>query len=172
MYDPRILAEPFLELDGRRGEWLLGRDSLTGDFGSSSLSTLATDGRLLSETWDPSVPTSLLSEPTGKSVVDFRASGDPGAEDDLGTSAYGTLGLLLGLDGPAHCAVGDPWDLEVLRLRLSISSSTMSIKTSAGSSRLARLMVRERSWSASRSQPKNCRKSMSLTSRACTFLKT
>lgn len=58
------------------------------------------------------------------------------------------------------------------RRRLSISSSTMSIKISAGSSRLARLTVRDLSWSASLSHPKNCLKSMSLTSRAWTFLKT
>lgn len=89
LYDPRMLADPFLELEGRRGEWLRGRLSLVGDLGGSSLSARARDGRLLSGPLDPSwsVPSSLLSDPTGKSVVDFRASGDPGADVDLWSSA-------------------------------------------------------------------------------------
>jgi len=139
LYDPRWLFDPFLELEGRRGEWLLGRESLEGDFGSS-LSVLITDGRLAFG----SVVSSLLRDPTGKSVVDFLASGDPGAEVDLCNSACGMVGLLRGLADPVQGVVGDACVLEVLRRRLSMSSRTISIRISAGSSRLARLSVSER----------------------------
>jgi len=154
--EPLTFDEPFLELDGRRGEWLLGRDCFVGDPGSSALA-LACEGGLFSASTRPSGPSaaSLLREPTAKSLAELRALGDPGAEVDFCNSAWPMVGLLLGLDELAHGVVGEVCDFEDRRRLLSISSKTISIKISAGSSMLARLRVSDRSWSARRSQPKN-----------------
>lgn len=81
------------------------------------------------------------------------------------------VGLRLGLDEVAQVVVGDICALEDLRRLLSISSSTMFMSKSAGSSMDARLIVKDLNCSASRSQPKNCRKSISLISNALIFLK-
>jgi hypothetical protein len=155
LYDPLKCpwAEPVRELFGLLGELLLGRDFL-GDFAPS----------------DP--------DRTSDAFLDFisssrcvRCSGDPGAELDFTSSACGMVGLRFGLAGAAQVEVGDIWAFDERRRRLSMSSSTIFIRRSAGSSKDARLIVNDRSCSASLSHPKNCRKSISLISRALIFLK-
>lgn len=81
------------------------------------------------------------------------------------------VGLLFGLTLGAHAIIGDICAFDERRRLLSISSSTMSISKSPGSSIEARLTVKLRSCSANRSQPKNCLISISLISRALRFLK-
>ena len=142
-----------LELVGRGGELLLGRECLCGVCDASLCSSsLHRDClRLLS-----SMACSLgVNEPT---LISTWGPGELGAETARLSS--GCTMFRRGLPLPVQTDVGEDWDLETRLRRLSISSSTMSINISAGSSMPARFSVRERSWSASRSQPKNCRKSM------------
>jgi hypothetical protein len=103
------LDDGFLELDGRLGEWLrVLVSSLAGDFGSS-LSILTIDGLLLSGPLDPSwsAPSSLFSDPTCNSAVDFRASREPGIDVDFGSSLFEAVGLLRGLAAPGKGLVGE-----------------------------------------------------------------
>jgi hypothetical protein len=74
-------------------------------------------------------------------------AGDSGGESDLDNCACLGPGLAAqGVGGDAGCLA------DLLR-RLSMSSSTMLIRISAGSSTLARLTVRLRKFSAILSQP-------------------
>jgi hypothetical protein len=76
--------------------------------------------------------------------------GDPGVESDFARSDLWTgWGRTLAL----HPSTGEGWALEDLRLRLSMSSSTMPVNRSAGSSMFALLTVRVLSCSERRSQP-------------------
>ena len=144
-------AEPVRELGGRTGELLLGR-VFVGDLA-------------------PSEPERTSEAPrSSSSPMWCRSSGDPGAELEWINSACGRVGLRLGLEDVAQVEVGDICAFEDRRRRLSISSKTMLISRSAGSSTPARLTVKDLNCSASRSQPKNCRMSMSLISRALMFL--
>jgi hypothetical protein len=153
LYDPLKCpcADPVRELGGRTGELLLGLVFL-GDLAPS-------DPERVSE-----APRSSSSE------IWWRSSGDPGAELEWTNSACGSVGLRFGLDDVAQVDVGDICAFEDRRRRLSISSSTMLIRRSAGSSTPARLTVKDLSCSASLSHPKNCRMSMSLISKALMFL--
>jgi hypothetical protein len=107
---------------------------------------------------------------TSSSSRCLRSSGDPGAELEWTSSACGRVGLRLGLEDAAHVEIGDICAFEDRRRRLSMSSSTILMRRSAGSSTPARFTVRDLSCSARRSQPKNCRMSMSLISKALKFL--
>lgn len=94
--------------------------------------------------------------------------GDPGADAEWENSEPWTgCGVALAL----HPRTGDGWDLEDLLLRLSMSSRTMPVNKSAGSSRFARFTVSVLSCSHTRSHPKKERKSISMISRALRFLK-
>lgn len=66
--------------------------------------------------------------------------------------------------------IGDVWVFADLLRRRSISSRTIEISNSAGSSIPALLTIRLRSCSAIRSQPKNCLTSISQISSTLTFL--
>jgi hypothetical protein len=94
--------------------------------------------------------------------------GEPGAEFDFEASDLSTGCGLATLLAPSE---GDDGDFDERRLLLSMSSSTMPVRRSAGSSMLALFSVRVRNCSDRRSQPKNDRKSMSMISRALRFLK-
>lgn len=94
------------ELDGRDGEWLLGRESLLRDCGRSSVDCLRKVRAEPSDVLPSSTAASLGPiEPTRSSPREARGSGEPGIEPgtELGTdtdrenSRPGMGGLFRGL---------------------------------------------------------------------------
>jgi hypothetical protein len=135
-------VELFLELEGLGGELLL---SLGRELDREDvLGTCWVFGALVAS-W------SGLEYFGEFGVEEAPSDGRPGLDDDHAT--------------------GEAWFLDDRRLRLSISSRTIAMISSAGSSIPPLFMIKLRSLSASWSQPKNCRMSMSVISKAVQFLK-
>jgi len=96
-----------------------------------------------------------------------RDSGEPIGYCNFTNSAC----LIPGLEEAGHGAIGELGILADRRRRLSMSSSTILTRRSAGSLTPARFTVRLRRLSANLSQPYSCRKSTSHISSAVMFLK-
>ena len=114
-------------------------------------------------TWMPRSLTSIVSS----SLRLISSAGEPGSEFDCAYSACGVEGVV-----HEAVSVGEPRPPFVdRRRRFSASSRTMSVSSSAGSSRLERLTVKSVNCSASLSQPKIRLKSRSMISSCWMFLK-